>query len=351
MAYLFPERKSQPGSAERNSQPIALAVSSILAELTSGRSGQHTALNVLEIGSGQGIQLSALAAESARQSSVLGKQVAVYQPTEADEASLAEIQARCMLLDNVLPPQCLEIENQAHWQNVQAKSASPFDVVLVFNVIHIVPWPTVEALFAQLDSKRGILKDKTGIAAFYGAFHEDGKCTSEGNGRFEQYLKAKDVRFGLRDIHTELLPLAKKHNMSLTKRVEMPAGNVSHLCAVEFLIRAQLLTLDFAQMISSFWSLQRIKMARIICKIESRRSRSSSISQPQWRQDRQAGPSLACLWGSVLMGLVTALRCKTPICLVYHGFGLTWQVHHAPSRFTQWTSFTSLRPRQTSPYS
>lgn len=45
--------------------------------------------------------------------------------------------------------------------------------------------------------------------------------------QFDVYLKQKDERFGLRNIQTELEPLANKFNLYLEHKIEMPSGNVS----------------------------------------------------------------------------------------------------------------------------
>lgn len=46
--------------------------------------------------------------------------------------------------------------------------------------------------------------------------------------KFDIYLKQKDERFGLRNIQTDLQPLAKQNGFLLEHKIEMPNGNVSN---------------------------------------------------------------------------------------------------------------------------
>ena len=63
-----------------------------------------------------------------------------------------------------------------------------------------------------------------GLLALYGPFKYAGAFTSESNARFEQWLKARDPRSGIRDFEW-MLELASDHDMTLIEDHTMPANN------------------------------------------------------------------------------------------------------------------------------
>lgn len=80
---------------------------------------------------------------------------------------------------NVTQPLVLEFDGHADvdvdaWKTL--RDDSQVRVVLVVNVLHIVPWKDVEALWIQVGQF-----DKGTRVCVYGAFDEAGKRTSEGN--------------------------------------------------------------------------------------------------------------------------------------------------------------------------
>lgn len=95
-----------------------------------------------------------------------------------------------------------------------------FDAVFSANTAHIVSWPLVETLFAQV----GEHLPHGGLFALYGPFNLNGQYTSESNAAFDQMLRERDPLSGIRDIE-DLQTLAARHQLRLQDDYPMPANN------------------------------------------------------------------------------------------------------------------------------
>ena len=95
-----------------------------------------------------------------------------------------------------------------------------WDAVLCVNMIHISPW---EATIALLDGAGKALRSG-GLLVTYGPYNVDGTFTSESNARFDASLKARDPRWGIRDIG-ELSDEAAARGLVREALVPMPANN------------------------------------------------------------------------------------------------------------------------------
>ncbi len=58
----------------------------------------------------------------------------------------------------------------------------------------------------------------------YGPFNEGGRYTSESNANFDQWLKARDARSGIRDAG-DLKALGQTHGLEFRTQYDMPANN------------------------------------------------------------------------------------------------------------------------------
>lgn len=116
-------------------------------------------------------------------------------------------------LPNVLPPLILDI-NAPEW------TLDPVDAVFNANTVHIVSWPAVERLFAHV----GRALESGGLLCLYGPFNYHGRFTSEGNARFDAWLKARDPLSGVRDFEA-LNQLAEAQGMDLLHDFPMPTNN------------------------------------------------------------------------------------------------------------------------------
>lgn len=116
-------------------------------------------------------------------------------------------------LENIGGPIELDV-NQPAWDVL------PVDGIFSANTAHIMSWPSVENMFLGIGQH---LKPQ-GIFCLYGPFNYNGKFTSESNARFDQWLKARDSRSGVRDFEA-LNILAGNQDMTLLEDHEMPANN------------------------------------------------------------------------------------------------------------------------------
>ena len=183
-------------AAERNKQPILAELRQLLP--ASGR--------VLEIASGTGQHVEYFAREMPG---------LAWQPTDRDDADLAQIEARRRQsgLANILPALRLDVLEQP-W-----RMARQVDAVLCINMIHISPWEATLALFAGAAA----LLAPGGVLYTYGPYRFDG-VTPPSNEAFDQSLRSRDPRWGVRDVK-DLGAAAK--GFALTEIVAMPANNHS----------------------------------------------------------------------------------------------------------------------------
>jgi cyclopropane fatty-acyl-phospholipid synthase-like methyltransferase len=95
-----------------------------------------------------------------------------------------------------------------------------YDAVISANTAHIMGWQELVFMFAGV----GRVLVPGGLFALYGPFNENGEFTSASNQAFDQGLKSRDPRMGIRD-RKDLETLAAEHQMSLEQQIAMPANN------------------------------------------------------------------------------------------------------------------------------
>lgn len=115
---------------------------------------------------------------------------------------------------NVLPPRAIDVSSD-DW-NVEG----PFDALVAINMIHISPWEATLGLMAGA----GRLLRTGGVLFTYGAYKRGGKQTAPSNETFDQWLKQRDPRFGVRDLEA-VEAAAKAEGLALNELIEMPANN------------------------------------------------------------------------------------------------------------------------------
>lgn len=195
----YPDRQSLPGSASRN---VPLLVSEI-APLVRPHS------RVLEIAAGHGL-LTATLAKQCREKGVEGVK---WEAREADEELVRVIGETCTDagVEGVVEARAWEIDDQ----DDESKQSGDFDLVIIANLVHIVPWKTVQSLFEKLGWT--IVRQQVGAkVCVYGAFNEEGRFTSEGNERVSRELKVCESRLvrtdGLtpRPRHRSLIPSSSR---------------------------------------------------------------------------------------------------------------------------------------------
>jgi len=116
---------------------------------------------------------------------------------------------------NALPPLVLDVCQQP-WPLPPAS----VDTVFSANTAHIMSWEGVEAMFAGVAQ---VLQPQ-GLFLLYGPFNYHGRYSTEGNARFDQWLRSRDPQSGIRDIEA-LYRLAEAHALHPYRDFSMPANN------------------------------------------------------------------------------------------------------------------------------
>ncbi|TAH12583.1 MAG: DUF938 domain-containing protein [Curvibacter sp.] len=193
---------SQPDfspSADRNKHPILDTLRTLLP--VQGRA--------LEIASGTGQHVQWFAQQLPGWT---------WQPTEVHRGALYNIEVRVAEaeLDNVLEAQTLDVCKEPWFAE-----ATPYDLVLCINMLHIAPWAACGALM------RGAARHLTpsGVLVTYGPYFETAVPPTASNLEFDQSLRAHDASFGIRqldDVQNE----AALAGLQLQARHALPANNL-----------------------------------------------------------------------------------------------------------------------------
>ena len=140
----------------------------------------------------------------------------VWQPSDRDLDSLPSIRAWATeaQLNNVRPPLLLDA-SAADWPLETA------DAILCINMVHISPWEATEGLMRGA----GYYLDPGAPLILYGPYRREGVPTAPSNEAFDESLKARDPRWGLRDVE-DVAAEAAKNGLTMTRLVEMPANNL-----------------------------------------------------------------------------------------------------------------------------
>ena len=191
-----PDARETAPSAERNKQPILEVLQRVLPARGL----------VLEIGSGTGQHV----AHFARALPHL-----TFQPSEMDVARHASIAGWTHhgQLANVRPPLGFDV-TRLPWPVTAA------DAVVCINVIHISPWEATVALMKGA----GEVLPPGGVVVTYGPYRREGRHTAPSNEAFDASLKARDSRWGVRDMEA-VADEARGNGFALEETVAMPANN------------------------------------------------------------------------------------------------------------------------------
>ena len=164
------------------------------------------AIEVLEIGAGTGQHAVHFAAAMSWLR---------WQPSDL-AVNLPTLRPRCELYGggNLLPPLALDVSARP-WP-VRPLPAALFSA----NSLHIMPWTSVVAFFAEL-GERAVAGT---LLAVYGPFNYGGSYTSDSNARFDQWLAARDPHSAIRDFEA-VDSLAAGAGFALMEDHAMPANN------------------------------------------------------------------------------------------------------------------------------
>ena len=114
---------------------------------------------------------------------------------------------------NLRHPVCLDVDRGV-WPKEK------FDSVFSANTTHIMSSKSVENMLKGI----GRILTTGGFFCLYGPFNFHGGYTSESNKKFDEWLKLRDPRSGIRDFES-LNNLAKSNNLIFLAKHQMPANN------------------------------------------------------------------------------------------------------------------------------
>lgn len=187
---------------ERNGGPIL----NVLAGLLTGTPGA-----IVEVGCGSGQHSVALGVAHPDRTVVPTDIVAAHHTSAAAHAVAAG-------LSNVQSPRTLDAA--ADWAETVTDLA-PVAMVLAVNVVHIAPWAVAEGLFKGA----GQVLTPGAALALYGPFRVPGELMVPSNTAFDEHLRARDARWGIRALD-DLDALAVAAGLGPHERTEMPANNL-----------------------------------------------------------------------------------------------------------------------------
>lgn len=180
------------GAAERNKGPILEVLKRVLPP--------HGL--VLEVASGTGQHVVHFAGALPQ---------LTWQPSDRDAEALAAYVSNAGLA-NILRPLALDV--LAPWPIDAA------DAVVCSNMVHIAPWEAGLALIA------GAARLRAKLLFLYGPYRRRDRPTAPSNEAFDADLRARDARWGLRELET-VVEAANRCGFRLDEVVEMPANNLS----------------------------------------------------------------------------------------------------------------------------
>jgi len=182
-------------ACERNRQPIFEIISPLLANTKA----------VLEIGSGTG-QHAVFFAQQLPNLTWHTSDRNEYHPG-------IRLWIKESKLSNVTPPVTFDV-------SVDDNPALPVDAVFSANTAHIMHWNDVENMFEKV----GELLPIGGVFLLYGPFKIEDQYSSNNDALFDQHLRHRDPKSGIRDIE-KLDYLAKQASMFRQHLYPMPSNN------------------------------------------------------------------------------------------------------------------------------
>jgi hypothetical protein len=193
----------EAGSEARRHAPATLrnrmAIADVLREHLP-RSG-----TVLEVASGSGEHVAYFAEEFPALD---------WQPSDPDPDALVSIAAWGDGIVNVAPPLALDAST-SDWPIARA------DAVLCINMVHISPWNATLGLLAG--AARLLAPDAP--LTLYGPFLQTDVPPAPSNTAFDESLRARDARWGLRQVES-IERVAAGHGFMRDRLIEMPANNL-----------------------------------------------------------------------------------------------------------------------------
>jgi hypothetical protein len=201
-------------ATERNREPILNVLLQVLPPTGT----------VLEISSGTGEHAVFFAPRLAPRNWITS------DPNPQARASIASWQTH-LPAPNLYGPIALDVED-AVWSveqdplpealPISVLNRDPIMAIVNINMIHIAPWSACLGLMAGAQRVLPL----GGILYLYGPFKQGNKHTAPSNAAFDQSLRARDPRWGVRNLE-DVIAVAQTHQLAFVKTYEMPANNLS----------------------------------------------------------------------------------------------------------------------------
>lgn len=140
-----------------------------------------------------------------------------FQPSDPNAEARASIDAwaKEAALPNLLPALALDASTPG-WPLARA------DAVICINMIHISPWAATQGLIAEAAR----LLPPGGPLYLYGPYRQSGVPLAPSNAAFDESLRGRDPRWGLRELDT-VAALAAAAGFGPPEVTAMPANNLS----------------------------------------------------------------------------------------------------------------------------
>ena len=138
-------------------------------------------------------------------------------PSDADPSMLSVIDSYNQHNSNV--HSALLLNTEQGWSS-HPELPDQLSTILCVNMIHIAPWAAATGLFEGAEQ----VLQEDGALILYGPFKENGQHISESNHQFDLGLRARDHRWGVRDI-SDVSTLAAACSFELVATAPMPANN------------------------------------------------------------------------------------------------------------------------------
>jgi hypothetical protein len=141
-----------------------------------------------------------------------------WQPSDPEAGARVSIDAHAgaARTERIAPALALDVM-AADWPVAAA------DAIFCANMIHIAPLDAV----ARLMGGAGRILPAGGPLILYGPFRRHGDHTAPSNEAFDDHLRMRDPRSGVRDLEGEVLPQAKRAGLALEATEAMPANNLT----------------------------------------------------------------------------------------------------------------------------
>lgn len=140
-----------------------------------------------------------------------------WQPTDPSTEALASIAAwrGAEGSPNLLAPLELDAASD-QWPLDMA------DAIVCINMVHISPWQATEGLMRGA----GRVLPQGAPLILYGPYRRAGHALEPSNAAFDESLKSRDPRWGLRELEA-VADCAAGEGLALSRVVEMPANNLT----------------------------------------------------------------------------------------------------------------------------